>query len=97
MRQITISRASQFVCAANTYKVIVNGSPLGNIPVGRTIVATVSTDVATVEIICTTIMINKKLRMKLHLGANPAVSFSVQWPGDIFASVQDAQILEKSN
>ena len=97
MRNIAISRASQVVCATNSYMVIVGGLPLGNISAGQTIYAPVGEEIATVEIICTTVMVNKKLRLKLRLGANPAVSFTVQWPGDILATVQDAQILEQSN
>ena len=95
-RAISITRESQFQCMANTYKVIVNGNDLGNISAGKTLSTSVMTEQATVEIICTTIMISAKLRTVLQLGENTKITFKVQWPGSIFASVQGAKILEQS-
>jgi len=95
-RTISISRESQFQCMANTYRVTVNGNNLGNISTGKTICTNVMTEQATVEIVCTTVMINAKLRMVLQLGDVTKVTFKVQWPGTILASVQDAEILEQS-
>lgn len=94
-RILTVYRESQFQCVANTYKVIVNGAALGNVGAGGTIRANVTSDRATVDIICTTIMISAQRRLVLKLGANPRISFKVQWPGAIVETVTDAEVLEK--
>lgn len=94
-RILTISRELQFQCAANTYKVIVNGINLGNIIVGKSLTTSVSTEIVTVEIISTMIMTKAKLKMILKLGIDAKISFKIQWPGDIIASVIDAEMLEK--
>lgn len=94
-KKLTITRERQFQCAANTYQVIVNGKAYGTISIGRTISADIDTDIVTLEIISTTIMIKSKLRLVLRPGKNPKVTFKIQWPGDIIASVLDADILEQ--
>lgn len=94
---LIISRDSQFQCTGNTYKVVVNGNFLGNVPVGgalRTIVL-VSSDMATVGIICTAVMKKTRRRHVLRLGENPRISFKVEWPGAIQEMVHDATVLER--
>lgn len=94
-RTLIISRDSQFQCAGNTYKVVVNGNSLGNVSVGGALRTIVSSDTATVEIICTTIMNKARRRLVLRLGENPRISFKVEWPGAIQETVHDATILER--
>lgn len=96
-RTVSITRESQFQCMANTYRVTVNGNNLGNIGVGKTIRTSVMTEQATVEIVCMTLMIDAKLRMVLQLGDDTEISFKVQWPGSIQATVRGAKILEQSH
>lgn len=92
---ITITRDSQFVCMAVPYKVLVNGIDYGNISVGQSKVATSSTQIATVEIICTTIMMtSNKLKARLKLGENSRINFKVRNGGGIIPTVQGVEILE---
>jgi uncharacterized Zn finger protein (UPF0148 family) len=95
-RAISITRETQFQCMANTYRVTVNGNSLGNIGVGKTLCTTVLSEQATVEIVCTTVMVHAKLRMVLRLGDETRITVKIQWPGSIHASVQGAKILEQS-
>lgn len=94
-RTLIVSRDAQFQCVANTYKVVVNGTVLGNVPAGGALRTRVASDIATVEIVCTTVLVKARKRLVLKLGENPRVAFSVQWPGTILESVHDAQILER--
>lgn len=96
-RTLTISRESQFQCLANTYRVVVDGNVIGNVSSGGALHVNVLSDITTVEIICTTIMVNARVRLRLKLGENPRVSFKVQWPGTIQPAVHNAQILELQN
>lgn len=94
--KIIIKRDSQFICMAVQYKVFVNNIDYGKISVGESIVASSSTEIANVEIICTTIMMtNNKLKMKLKLGSNPRINFKVEYGGQIIPNVSGAEILEK--
>lgn len=94
---IIIARDSQFICMAVTYKVIVNGIDYGNIAVGQSKVIKAFDKIATVEIVCTTIMMtSKKLKMKLKLGNSPRIDFKVEYGGGIVPRVQGAEVLEKS-
>jgi|GEM_PF-2926658 hypothetical protein len=95
-RVLRITRESQFQCMANTYQVIVNGNYLGNIGVGKTISLNVNVDTAVVDIICTTIMINARMRLVLKLGPVTSVNFKVEWPGDIYPTVYGAQVIEQT-
>ena len=94
-RTILISRDTQLQCIANTYKVIVNGTTLGNVPPGGALRTRVNADTATVDIICTTIMSKERRHLLLKLGENPRISFKRLWPGMILETVYDAQILER--
>lgn len=96
-RLFKVIREQQVICMANTYQVTINGNQLGNIGIGQTISFNAITEYITVDIICTTIMINARLRMKLKLGINPYIRFKVEWPGKIIASVFDAEIIEQTN
>ncbi|WRS26136.1 hypothetical protein U6B65_07145 [Oscillospiraceae bacterium MB08-C2-2] len=93
-RLLVVTRASQFQCVMNTYRVVVDGNLLGNVASGSSLTSHVS-NWATVDIICTTIMVSAKRRLVLKVGEKPIVSFKVQWPGSILASVQDAEIVEQ--
>lgn len=95
-KTLTVFRESQFVCAACTYNVMVNGNALGRVSGGNSITATVTSDTATVEIFCTTVMMtNHKLRLVLRLGQNPRITFKLQYGGAINATVHDADILQQ--
>lgn len=94
-RTLVVSREAQFQCAGNTYVVSVNGTSLGKVPAGGGVRTTVASDVATVEIVCTTVMVKARRRLVLKLGDNPRVSFKTQWPGMILETVHDAQVLER--
>lgn len=96
VRLLRITREQQFACMANTYQVIVNGNLLGNIAVGNTISINVPGDTAVVDIISTTPMINTRLRLALRLSDNTNVVLRIDWPGEIFAAVYGAQILEQT-
>jgi DNA-directed RNA polymerase subunit RPC12/RpoP len=94
--KIVIKRESQFVCMAVSYKVLVNGRDYGNIGQGESIIASLTTDTALVEIHCTTVlMTNNKLTMKLRLENNPRINFKVQYGGQIIPTVLGARVLEK--
>lgn len=94
---MVITRDSQLVCMAVQYKVVVNGIDYGKINVGQSKTVPSETPVATVEILCTTVMMaNNRIRMKLKLGNNPRINFKVQYGGRIMPVVQGAEILEKS-
>lgn len=95
-RQLRITRESQFQCMANSYQVTVNRNLLGNISVGQTICINIPTETAVVDIICTTVMINARMRLVLRLGNTPIVTFRVEWPGDIYPVVYDAQIMQQA-
>lgn len=95
-RLLRITRESQFQCMANSYQVTVNGNLLGNISVGRTICINIPVDTAMVDIICTTVMINARMRLVLKLGNSPSITFRVEWPGDIYPVVYDAQIMQQT-
>jgi hypothetical protein len=80
------------------YKLIVNGIDYGNIGAGQTKVVSSSSQIATVDIVCTTIlMTNIKTRMRLKLGSNPKITFKLQYGGAIIPTVIGAEILEKSS
>lgn len=92
---LVISRASQFVCALTSYEAYIDGSVLGNIPVGQSIAARVFSDVVKVEIKCTTIMMKRfKVGFLLRLHQNPRVDFKLNYPGTIIYNVSGADILE---
>jgi hypothetical protein len=96
VRLLRISREQQFVCMGNTYQVVVNGNVLGSIAVGNTITINVPGDTAILDIISTTPMINTKLRLVLRLSDNTNVVIRIDWPGEIYAAVYGAQILEQT-
>jgi molecular chaperone DnaK (HSP70) len=92
---ITIARESQYICAACSYKVVVNGIDYGKIPVGQTKIVPSTTKIATVEILCTTIlMTNHRVRLKLKLGKNPRINFKLQYGGAIEYFIRDAELIE---
>ncbi len=93
---ISITRAMQFVCCTNSYKVIVNGHDLGKVGVGKTLFARVTKEEVTVDIICTTILIKHKIRIVLKIEQNPRIDFEVEWPGAIKALVYNADIVSKT-
>lgn len=72
-----------------------NGNTLGKVPNGGALRTNVPSDMATVEIICTTIMVNAQRRLALRLGEKPRVTFKVQWPGTIVETVYDAEVMER--
>lgn len=94
---IIIARDSQFVCMAVQYKVFINGIDYGNIGVGKSKVVTLYEQIATVEIICTTVMMtNNKLKMRLKLRKSSRIDFKVENGGQIIPRVQGAEILEEN-
>lgn len=95
VRTLVVTREPQFQCAGNSYRLIVDGEVLGNMSVGASLRTAVASDTATVEIVCTTLMVHAKLRLVLRLGNNPKLSFKVKWPGTVIATASDAEILEQ--
>lgn len=92
---LVISRASQFVCAAVSYEVYINGAVLGKVPVGQSISTRIFSNTVRVEIRCTTMLMKHiKLWMVLRPERNPRLEFSLQYGGAIKASVSGAEILE---
>ena len=90
-RSLLIRRASQFVCATNTYDVIVDGISYGNIAAGKSMPVDVHTDVATVTVKSTTILIWGKRTVRVKMGNHPILTYSLQWPGNLITfSCQDA-------
>lgn len=92
---LTITRETQFICAACPYKVIVDGVDYGAVGVGQSKVVSSSSEIVTVEILCTMLMMSQhKVKMKLKLGSNPKIVFKLLYGGSIVPSVHGAEILE---
>jgi hypothetical protein len=85
----------QFVSSGVFYKVVVNGVDYGNLNIGQSKSIVVTSDIATVEINCTTILLtNNHLHCKVRLGANPCISFKIQYPAEIIPTFTDAEVFE---
>ncbi|MCX7773797.1 MAG: hypothetical protein N2376_11870, partial [Clostridia bacterium] len=79
---LTIARETQFVCAACPYKVVVEGVDYGTLNVGQSRVVSSSSQVVTVDIVCTMIMMTQhRVRLKLKLGNSPRVDFKLLYGG----------------
>ena len=95
-KTIKVTREPQIVCIANTYRVVINENELGNIGVGQSITYSTMNEIATIDIICTTPMINARLRAKIKLENAPHFIFKVEWPGKIIGSVLGGTVLEQT-
>jgi hypothetical protein len=95
VKNIAVYREAQVACAMNSYQVSVDGYTVGKIGSGKTLTAQSRQEVTTVEIVCTTVMINAKLTLKLAAGPETRVSFKVEYPGKIYATVAGAEILQQ--
>jgi hypothetical protein len=92
-----VAREAQVICAAVFYKVLINGIDYGSLATGQSRVIKKSSEIITVEIICTTVMMtNNRVKMKLKVGANPRIDFKVDYGGKIIPTVSGAEVLEKN-
>jgi hypothetical protein len=93
---LTVSRESQFMNAAVYYNVVVDGCNYGNLAIGKSISVPINSQIVTVDILCTTIMMTgHKVRLKLNVGEAPRVNFKTEYGGRIIPSVFGADIIEQ--
>lgn len=97
---LLISRRNQIMAAVNAYDVYINGTLLGRIPNGQSLVARVFSDTVSVEIRSAVKIPFMKLpvtRMTLKLRENPRIDFYVVHSGAIVTAVTGADVIASTN
>lgn len=95
-RTLTIRREAQFLNCAVSYKVLVNGSPVGKIASGGTLSVTIPPE-ATIQILCPGFVGKVGLTMDIMVGENPVLYFSTVYGGAIKATLTNGVVVEARN